>query len=1185
MGFQIVKLTDPPINVNVNVNPMGAYSNSTTYSVGDVVTYNGLSYICKQTSTGNAPTNTTYWQLIYDDTQKFITSHNGTGATLYKGTIVYFSGATGSNPNIVKAQADTDAHSAQTFGVVYEDIANNSTGKVLGFGMVDGLDTRSTATNPFTSDTLAAGDILYLSPTTAGYVTKTKPSAPDHLVYVGFVVQTSPTDGRIVYRVQNGYELDELHNVAITSVANNDSLFYDSATSLWKNRPVAATDINANVSNTEFGYLDGVTSSIQTQIDSKQASLGYTAENVANKDTDGTLAANSDTKYASQKATKTYVDTGLATKQNTLAYTPEDSANKSSSYTASSTTTYANTKALVDGLATKQNTLAYTPEDVANKDTDGTLAANSDTKYASQKATKTYADTKLAKSSNLSDVTSASTSFTNIKQDATSSSTGVVKLTNDLGGTASAPTVPQLQNTEMGGLCIIGHSWTAGVALSATGTPRFQQQGFAGRLAAMFNIHESNLKHLGIAGSYLARNTSAFGTAFSGWAGAYAFLGSYSSPNFADINSSTISVPAVAQPYPLLISHGINDAAVYSSGTTSTSHTLVRNAWKHALRATLSKHRSGAEYGNSLNTSAASTWSSNLSFSGTWSDLASTGNSSGPYIKRSNTVSDYVEFTIPTHYTGGTIAMSFIGQSATKSTISAAITSTSATSITVTSATYFPASLNYVIQIDSEQMLVTAGQGTTTWTVTRGINGTTAATHSNGADVYMPLTGIRVDFSGTASSATGSLDLQPPGILGGTLGLVKRFTCTAADAGKTIRATVAGKITNDTYSYVQFDAAWLETKEPPACVIENVARYGYTGGYAYLTPNQYSDFNTDITTIKNEFDGAVQIADVDAEWYKRGFYPNSSLNNTDVTTTVNVTVNDATTFAALGTGWVAYENSEQMLVTANSQVSGNTFSVTLTRGHGGTTKISHGTTRLISDMTWMHTDGVHPNAMGHAVRAQIIYDAFKTCQMTTYGHAIGVGVSTQNNRLTVLGFRDQHYQQIPTAGTLTANTTFTTNKLWYWAVYVADTCILDRVGIVTGTTAGTATNARFGLYDTDFYRSRPGDLIQELGTVATTSTASAAEVTCYKVLEPGWYFIGVVNQGTTAGGVRTITGANYILPTAIPKGSITTGTTLSYFLAQTGVTGSLPSGASVAPTEDTGPCPFVWTRFRVRGYI
>ena len=78
------------------------------------------------------------------------------------------------------------------------------------------------------------------------------------------------------------------------------------------------------------------------------------AEVTTNKDTDGTLAANSDTKYPSQKAVKTYADT-------------------------------------------KQTALGYTAENTANKDTDGTLAANSDTSYASQKATKTYADTKLSK--------------------------------------------------------------------------------------------------------------------------------------------------------------------------------------------------------------------------------------------------------------------------------------------------------------------------------------------------------------------------------------------------------------------------------------------------------------------------------------------------------------------------------------------------------------------------------------------------------------------------------------------------------------------------------------------------------------------------------------------------------------------------------------------------------------------
>lgn len=132
----------------------------------------------------------------------------------------------------------------------------------------------------------------------------------------------------------------------------------------------------------------------KTYADTKQSALGFTPENVANKDTDGTLAANSDVKYASQKATKTYADT----KQSALGFTPENVANKSTDGTlsANSDTLYASQKATKTYADTKQAALGFTPENVANKSSDGTLAANSDTLYASQKATKTYADTKQA---------------------------------------------------------------------------------------------------------------------------------------------------------------------------------------------------------------------------------------------------------------------------------------------------------------------------------------------------------------------------------------------------------------------------------------------------------------------------------------------------------------------------------------------------------------------------------------------------------------------------------------------------------------------------------------------------------------------------------------------------------------------------------------------------------------------
>lgn len=100
-------------------------------------------------------------------------------------------------------------------------------------------------------------------------------------------------------------------------------------------------------------------------------------------------------------------------------------------------------------------------------------------------------------------------------------------------------------------------------------------------------------------------------------------------------------------------------------------------------------------------------------------------------------------------------------------TLSAAIATTGATSMTVTSAAQFPGSGSYYIQVDSEIIQVTAGAGTTTWTITRGELGSTAATHSNGAAVTGmmlfrdTLTSSKVINSGdTVSFPAASLTLQ-----------------------------------------------------------------------------------------------------------------------------------------------------------------------------------------------------------------------------------------------------------------------------------------------------------------------------------------------------------------------------------------------------------------------------------------
>lgn len=171
-----------------------------------------------------------------------IVVRNSTGSTLTKGQIVYLSGATGNRPNAVLAQANTEATSSKTIGMVIADIPNNTDGQIAVNGTLHDLNT-----NAFN-----AGDSLWLSATTAGgMIANTPPAEPNHAVFIGYIARSHPNQGRIVLAIQNGYELDELHGVKITSVANNDILKYNSSTGLWVNDILNKSSVGlSNVDNT-----------------------------------------------------------------------------------------------------------------------------------------------------------------------------------------------------------------------------------------------------------------------------------------------------------------------------------------------------------------------------------------------------------------------------------------------------------------------------------------------------------------------------------------------------------------------------------------------------------------------------------------------------------------------------------------------------------------------------------------------------------------------------------------------------------------------------------------------------------------------------------------------------------------------------------------------------------------------
>jgi len=248
---------------------------------------------------------------------------NQTGATIYKGTIVYISGTSGGKALISKAKADSEVTSSKTLGVVTADIANNANGNVLTNGLLTLLDTRTTATNPFTTVTLTIGDDLYLSPITAGYVTNVKPIAPNNLVSIGKVLETSATTGQILYSIVNGYELGELHDVDTTGAVTGNVLALDG--SVWKPTAISrgitigTTPITSGVAGRVL--FEGAGNVVQEDAglfwDNVNKRLGVgTSTPTARLDVDGEIKIASNTKIYSSNSSAYFIN--IASGANTM---------------------------------------------------------------------------------------------------------------------------------------------------------------------------------------------------------------------------------------------------------------------------------------------------------------------------------------------------------------------------------------------------------------------------------------------------------------------------------------------------------------------------------------------------------------------------------------------------------------------------------------------------------------------------------------------------------------------------------------------------------------------------------------------------------------------------------------------------------------------------------------------------
>lgn len=240
----------------LNINSIGAvtlYRNNDGALIGgDII--DGAEMLCIYNSTLSA------FQVIGTAPNTLLAYvTNAETSTITKGQAVYAFGGTGDRLKVKLAYNTSDATSASTLGIVLStSIAANQKGLIIMQGQLDGLSLFPTAT-------WADGDPVFLSATPGG-VTKTKQYAPNHLVYLGVVTTASNgSAGRMYVKVQNGYELDELHNVQAQSPNNNDTLYYDNSVSQWKTNSIAGilgyTPANASTAVTSVTGTSPISSS------------------------------------------------------------------------------------------------------------------------------------------------------------------------------------------------------------------------------------------------------------------------------------------------------------------------------------------------------------------------------------------------------------------------------------------------------------------------------------------------------------------------------------------------------------------------------------------------------------------------------------------------------------------------------------------------------------------------------------------------------------------------------------------------------------------------------------------------------------------------------------------------------------------------------------------------------------
>jgi len=292
------------------------------------------------TDTGDLAYYLTYGnQKLQIGQQTVVKVKNSSGSPISKGKLVHIIGGVGNNPLIATASWENDSNSANTLGMLMSTVAHNDFGYVLLNGVITDVNTDPA--------TFTAGQVIYLS--SSGDYTATTPVAPKHTVRIGEVVRAHAVVGSIFIKIDNGYELDELHNVYISGPSEGDLLVYDNTNQYWKNNKVlsgsyvvsgtltvsGAATIRSGLTVTGSSFVQALSSSGQIQAASLRGDglniTGIQGSNVSGVGDDwtvqlkngstGTLTGSSLLKFDASAATKTLAVVGDITATNISAST------------------------------------------------------------------------------------------------------------------------------------------------------------------------------------------------------------------------------------------------------------------------------------------------------------------------------------------------------------------------------------------------------------------------------------------------------------------------------------------------------------------------------------------------------------------------------------------------------------------------------------------------------------------------------------------------------------------------------------------------------------------------------------------------------------------------------------------------------------------------------------------------